>query len=128
MERADEAVAEMRFHLGKFGRRERDGIDTEIARPFGLGEVGLERRRVVVSPDKADGPQQRGRTRLLGKRLMLPGAGRDQRDPLRRDLGIAAGFRVAPIGEQWPSEARQRRQVVIGVDRTVARNAPQLGD
>ena len=128
MQCADEAVAQMRLHLGKFRRRERDGIDTQFARPFGLGEIRVERRRIVVSPDKSDRAQERGRARLLGKLLMLRGAGRDQRDPLRRDLGIAAGFRVAPISEQWPKQARQGRQVVIGIDGTVARDPPQLGD
>src|SRR5262249_35053655 len=89
VQRADEAVAQMRLHLGKLGRAERHGIDAELARSLGLGEIGVQWRRVVVSPDEADRAQQLGRSRLLGKLLMLSGAGGNEPAPLRRDLGIA---------------------------------------
>ena len=94
--------------------------DAEIALPaLCLGQTRVEFLCSTVQADPSGPPQQTCCARLCGKRIVLGYAMLDQARVVAGDLGMPLPCRMPPPPPKERRDVRQRREVVVGIDRAV---------
>ena len=118
---ADEDVAQVRLHLAELRAVDLLVVDAELA-PLRrvLVECLVERRARAVGAEVAGRAQHPRDAGLRHQRLVLADAALDERQHGARAGELLLRRRGDPVAKELRRDARQRRQVVVGLGHSVA--------